>query len=59
MSLTTWTWPSQKGPAPMPMVGTLIFWVMILASGVGTASRTTAKAPASSRAHGVLHQADG
>ena len=42
MSWKTWTWPSQSGPAPMPMVGMATRSVMTLASWAGMVSSTTA-----------------
>ena len=50
MSSTTSTCPSQRTPAPMPMVGMVSFWVMRAESPSGTFSSTTAKAPAASTA---------
>src|ERR1700723_199159 len=43
-SWATRIWPSQSGPAPMPMVGICSSRVIWAASSRGTASRTTAKA---------------
>ena len=50
MSWLTRIWPSQPGPAPMPMVGTLTERVTSSARDAGTFSRTKAKTPACSRA---------
>ena len=50
MSWFTSTWPSQPAPAPMPMVGMVSSADTRAASSAGMASRTTAKAPASSTA---------
>ncbi len=49
MSYTTSTWPSQCGPAPIPIVGTGTARVTRRASCDGIFSRTIAKTPASDR----------
>lgn len=41
------TWPLQKGPAPMPMVGMSRAEVTAAATSAGTHSNTTEKHPAS------------
>ena len=46
----TSTWPSQAGPAPMPMVGTGTLAVISAARAAGMLSRTMAYTPASAMA---------
>src|SRR5262249_35612582 len=51
--ITSWktrTWPSQAGPAPIPIVGIGMERVICAARSAGTHSRTTAKHPASASA---------
>ena len=50
MSVHTSTWPSQRAPAPMPIVGIASSSVIRAATGSGTISRTIATAPASASA---------
>jgi hypothetical protein len=47
------TCPLQKGPAPIPMVGTCSADVAAAATGAGTHSSTTEKHPASCNANAV------
>ena len=47
ISICTRTCPEHPFPAPIPIVGMRRFFVMISAIGVGTASNTIAKQPAS------------
>lgn len=47
------TWPLQKGPAPMPMVGMRRADVAAAATAAGTHSKTTEKQPASCNAKAV------
>src|ERR1043165_6740069 len=47
-SCMTWIWPSQQGPAPIPIVGIVNSAVMSEASSPGMSSRTIENAPASS-----------
>lgn len=46
ISWNTWIWPSQYGPAPIPIVGIVSFSVIIFESSEGIPSRTIEKAPA-------------
>ena len=55
-SWRTSTWPSQSGPAPMPMVGTGTDRVIAAATSRGTHSSTMAKQPALGQGHGVVDQ---
>ena len=48
MSCSTSTWPSQPGPAPIPMVGIVRVRLISAASGAGTSSSTIEEAPAAS-----------
>ena len=50
ISWITRIWPSQSGPAPIPIVGMRSSRVICAASSRGTASTTTANAPAASTA---------
>ena len=53
----TRTCASQSGPAPIPMVGIARSWVTCAARSRGMPSRTSAKAPASWSAAGVVEEA--
>ena len=48
-SWNTSTWPSVAGPAPMPMIGTVIRLISSAVSADGTASKTMQMQPASCR----------
>src|SRR3990167_11136614 len=50
ISFVTSAWPSQYGPAPMPIVGIASLSVISFANLSGTHSRIIAKQPAFSRA---------
>ena len=50
MSCSTSTWPSQPGPAPMPIVGMVSPAVTRARAAAGTSSSTIAQAPAASSA---------
>ena len=56
-SWNTSTWPSQAGPAPMPMVGTSSGSVTAAPTFSGTPSTTTAKHAGADQGLGALDQA--